>query len=94
MQCPRIIRASVIDDYTLVVEFSNHEIKKYDVRRLLSIPIFLPLQNPAFLRSFKIDEGGYGIVWNEDIDISEYELWKNGIAVEPEELVSDRPLQS
>ena len=23
----------------------------------------------------KVDAGGYGISWNDDIDISEYELW-------------------
>lgn len=26
----------------------------------------------------QVEEGGYAIYWNEDIDISEYELWKNG----------------
>jgi hypothetical protein len=29
----------------------------------------------------KIESGGYGLVWNEDIDISEYELWKNGVSL-------------
>jgi len=26
----------------------------------------------------KVDAGGYGISWNDDIDLSEYELWTNG----------------
>jgi hypothetical protein len=25
--------------------------------------------------------GGYGLAWNEDIDISEYELWNNGVSL-------------
>ena len=25
-----------------------------------------------------VDGGGYGASWNDDIDISEYELWTNG----------------
>ena len=25
-----------------------------------------------------MDIGGYGVSWNEDIDISEYELWDSG----------------
>jgi len=29
-------------------------------------------------------------VWNEEIDISEYELWKNGVILESEDLASDR----
>jgi Protein of unknown function (DUF2442) len=39
------------------------------------------LQKPNFFRSFKVDDGGYGIVWNDEIDLSEYELWKNGAEV-------------
>jgi len=35
----------------------------------------------AFFKNFKIESGGYGLVWNEDIDISEYELWKNGVSL-------------
>ena len=26
----------------------------------------------------QVDNGGYGVSWNEDIDISEYELWDMG----------------
>ncbi len=43
--------------------------------------MFAPLRQPAFFKNFKVEHGGYGIVWNEDIDLSEYELWKNGMTV-------------
>jgi hypothetical protein len=29
MQCPRIQKASVVDDFTLMVEFTNQEVKQY-----------------------------------------------------------------
>lgn len=41
-------------------------------------PEFKPLINKAFFRSVRVDIGGYGVSWNDDIDISEYELWTNG----------------
>ena len=41
--------------------------------------MFAPLRQPTFFKSFTLESGGYGIVWNEDIDISEYELWKHGV---------------
>jgi hypothetical protein len=50
--------------------------------------MFAKLQNPSFLKNFQIDSGGYGLVWNEDIDISEYELWKNGVSCTDSALVS------
>jgi hypothetical protein len=82
MKYPQIHEATAIDDTTLIVEFTNQEIKKYDIRHLLDNPMFSPLRQPAFFKNFQIDSGGYALVWNEDIDISEYELWKNGVTLE------------
>ncbi|KPQ32876.1 MAG: Protein of unknown function (DUF2442) [Phormidesmis priestleyi Ana] len=43
--------------------------------------MFALLKHPAFFKSFKIEPGGYALTWSAEIDISEYELWKNGTAV-------------
>ena len=90
MNYPRIQEAKAIDDTTLVIEFTNQEVKKYDIRHLLETPMFAPLRQPAFFKNFKVEPGGYAIVWNEEIDISEYELWKNGVILENEDLAGDR----
>ena len=84
MQCPRISRAKVVDDYTLAVEFSNQEIKRYTCHHLLTVSMFSPLQQPAFFKNFKVEPGGYALVWTDEIDISEYELWKNGVSLDVE----------
>jgi hypothetical protein len=81
MKYPRILRAKVVDDHTLMIEFTNQEVKQYDVRHLLESPMFAPLRQPAFFKNFKVEPGGYGIVWNDDIDLSEYELWKNSVTM-------------
>ncbi|NJM45784.1 MAG: DUF2442 domain-containing protein [Alkalinema sp. RU_4_3] len=78
---PTIISAQTIDDLTLVVEFSNGDRKQYDISRLLEKPMFSQLKSPGFFRSFQVEAGGYGIAWNDEIDLSEYELWQNGIDV-------------
>lgn len=85
MQYPRIIDAKVINRYMLVVHFSNQESKVYDIRPLLEKGMFEPLQSFAFFKNFKIESGGYALVWNEEIDISEYELWKNGMPARKED---------
>ena len=91
MKYPRIHQAKTMDDTTLVIEFTNQEVKKYDVPHLLDTQMFSPLRQPAFFKNFKVEPGGYGIVWNEEIDLSEYELWKNGTSLmESEDKVSDR----
>ena len=81
MQYPKIKSASALDDHTLIVEFDNNEIKKYDVSPLLSKDVFAPLKNPALFKSVKVEQGGYAVVWNSEIDISEYELWRHGQAM-------------
>ena len=78
MNIPRIKTASPIDDHTLLVTFDNNEKRKYDVQPLLSKSMFEPLKNPVLFRSFRIESGGYAITWNENIDLSEYELWSHG----------------
>jgi len=89
MNYPRIHQAKAIDDTTLVIEFTNQEVKRYDVRPLVETPMFASLRQPAFFKNFKIESGGYAIVWNEEIDLSEYELWKNGVTLQSEDLAGD-----
>jgi Protein of unknown function (DUF2442) len=87
MNPPKIIAACAIDDTTLLVEFSNHDRKEYSIKKLLDKPMFSLLRNSSFFRSFRVDDGGYGIIWNDEIDLSEYELWQNGTDV-----VMERPI--
>jgi len=81
MQYPKVKSALAIDDHTLLVEFENDEKRKYDVTPLLKKDMFYPLRNPAFFKSVQVEQGGYAVVWDSAIDISEYELWKHGQAV-------------
>lgn len=78
MNIPKIIAVQPLDNYQLMVQFSNHEFRQYDVRPLLENEMFAPLENRAFFQNVQIEQGGYALVWNDEIDISEYELWQNG----------------
>jgi hypothetical protein len=62
----------------LLVQFGNGVEKVYDCATLFARPPFAPLKTAAFFRLVKVDPGGYGVSWNDDIDLSEFELWKNG----------------
>ena len=81
MKSPPIVSAQTIDNLTLIVKFTNNELREYNISKLLDKPMFSLLKNPAFFRNFIIESGGYGLVWNDEIDISEYELWQNGISI-------------
>ncbi len=81
MKCPKIQSAKAIDNHTLLVEFDNSEIKRYDIAPLFGKSMFAPLQNPAFLKNVQVEQGGHAVYWNEDIDLSEFELWRKGVSV-------------
>ena len=78
MNIPKIKSAEVIDSHTLMVQFNNDHKKIYDISSLLEKEMFAPLKDISLFKSVKVDQGGYALVWNSDIDISEYELWVHG----------------
>jgi len=64
----------------LLVEFQNGQKKKYDVKPLMEKwHSFRDLKNDILFQLVKVDVGGYGLVWNEYIDLACEELWENGI---------------
>ena len=76
---PRIKAAQAIGQTQLLVRFENGVEKIYDCAPILSRPQFNLLKTPAFFRAVRVDAGGYGVSWNDDMDLSEYELWTNGV---------------
>lgn len=68
-----------LENMILEAVFFNGEIKKYDMKNLIKKhEVFKDLENEELFNKVKVDIGGYGVVWNEDIDLSSEEIWKNG----------------
>jgi hypothetical protein len=76
---PKILHLDFLNGHKLLITFSNGIIKEYDCAPLFKRPEFFLLKDEGFFKSVKIDCGGYGISWNDNVDISEYELWTNGV---------------
>ena len=69
-----------LDNYILKVIFQDDTIKYYDVSPLFSKwMVFNDLKNiQGLFNQVQVDIGGYGIYWNDNIDLSCNELWENG----------------
>ena len=78
MKKPKIAEVESLDGKKLLVTFQTGEKKVYDCSPLLFSPAFSSLNNEGFFRTVRCDPGGYGISWNEEVDISESELWLHG----------------
>ena len=72
----KIKSVSPLPDFQISVQFSEGVTKLYDLKPLFErIPAFGYLRNN--LEEFScvsVDTGGYGIVWNDDLDLSCDEL--------------------
>lgn len=69
-----------VKDYILSVFFVDGTEKTYDIEPLFEeIDVFNSLKSISGLfEQVKVDAGGYGISWNDHIDLSCDELWDNG----------------
>jgi hypothetical protein len=80
---PPRIKKIFVEKQTIYVLFINDKIKKFSVVPLLNKIHFEKLKNLSYLKSAKVDPGGYGISWDDECDLSENELWTKG------ELIND-----
>ena len=78
---PRINYLEALPNYRLFLIFDNGEIKIYSLSKRLESPAFAPLKDKALFNTARLANGGYGVIWNDEIDLSEYELWEKGVEV-------------
>ena len=72
-----------LSDFILSVQFAEGVTKHYDMKPLFEkYSMFSPLKaHPELYYSASVDTGGYGVVWNDEIDIACDELFFNGKTV-------------
>ena len=79
----KVKSVNALPDYRLSVQFAEGVTKIYDVKPLFAKwKPFKALENaPELFSGVKVDMGGYGIIWNDDLDLSCDELFENGEVV-------------
>lgn len=71
-----------LDNYKLIIIFSEGVTKLYDIKPLFNkFEIFNKLKENRLFFECVVDIGGYGISWNDDIDLSCDELFINGVTI-------------
>jgi hypothetical protein len=75
---PRVEAVEPTSGKRLLVTFTGGVRKVYDCTPLLRDAPFKLLAEEAVFRGVKADPHGYGVVWSDDIDLAESELWEKG----------------
>lgn len=81
----KITSVATLPDYVLLVGFSTGEFKQFDIKPLINKypPFKMLTQINGLYDQAKIDMGGYGIVWNDDLDLSADGLYEQGVPTTP-----------
>ena len=79
MEVPKIKSVLPLKEKRLLVTFGDGVRKVYDCQVILKLERFQLLQHEAFFKAVAVDPGGYGVSWDDETDLSEYELWNNGV---------------
>lgn len=80
---PRITAVTARDDYTLLITFTNGEVRHFDMTPYLAYPAFEPLRQAAF---FKLARASHGTVtWPKEIDFDPDTLYLEGQPAKVEE---------
>lgn len=79
----KLVSIAPLDGFKLLARFSDGTAKEYDMTPLIQrIDDFAPLQTvPGLFQQVAVDGGGYGISWNDDVDLDGAEIWENGVEV-------------
>lgn len=75
----KITNLVLLEDYVLLVGFKEGVWKRLDLKPLMKkYPAFLQLKENSLYQKGKIDLGGFGVVWNEDVDLSAEGIFEQG----------------
>lgn len=75
---PKIASVAALPGYRLRVNFRNGDVRVYDFAVHLERDEFRLLNMEAFFNAVRVDASGYGLIWNDEMDIAASELWLNG----------------
>lgn len=75
----KVKAVSALPNFCLNVQFVEGITKIYDVKPLFSewAAFKLLQEDPKLFSDVEVDVGGYGIIWNDELDLSCEELFEN-----------------
>ena len=77
-----ITKIKTLDDLKFEATFVDGEVVLFDVKTLFErYPVFHQLEDKELFNSLKIDGIGYGISWNDDLDLSSDGVYVRGVHI-------------
>ena len=84
----RVINAKAEDDFSLLLEFNDGSVKRFDAKPYLDYEVFKPLKDLNYFKRIKIAFGT--VQWTDEQDISPETLYLEGEDIREDEAVLNR----
>ena len=69
-----------LDNVTVEVTFQDGKVFQYDMSQMFNkYPQLKALENRSLFLSGHLDPGGYGIVWNDELDFDAMSIYEGGV---------------
>ena len=80
----RIHAVNAKENHVIEAVFNNGDVKQYDMKSLfITFLQFLDFKKVSGLfEKVRVDMGGYGISWNDELDLDAETIWEDGILIE------------
>lgn len=87
-----IQHATMITPEIIQAVFIGGEVIQYNLRQVIStFPQFQEImKNPQLASQLSTDVGGYGISWNDELDLDAETIWKDGVLIRIESVSTER----
>ncbi|WP_447970931.1 DUF2442 domain-containing protein [Nitrospira sp. M1] len=89
---PTVQQVEPTEDHTLIVTFSNQEVREFDVKPYLEKGIFVELKDLSYFRAVKVVAGS--VEWPNEQDFSFDTLYLAGTALGSHHKVTSIPTPS
>lgn len=63
---PRVLHAKPINQYQLLITFSNQQQGIFDISEYLDLPVFQVLRNQSYFNTVQVQHGT--ITWQDEVD--------------------------
>ena len=68
-----------LDNMVIEAVFDDGTNKKYNMKPIIEkYQEYKKLKDLKIFKTVKVDIGGYGIIWGNELDLSSEEIWNNG----------------
>ncbi len=83
----RIQKVTARENQCVEAVFYGGEVVRYDLERVYAeCPQFVMLrEDPVLYEGVRVDAGGYGVSWNDELDLDAETIWEDGILIEVQE---------